>query len=84
MFSSDHSLAAVLTQKYEQGDEYHVMFMRTGLQGVGLNYPSVDKQVFVFHKIIKQFILYILKNHTKFVVPHLEVKSLFVQRELGE
>jgi hypothetical protein len=50
---SDHSLATVLTQKDEQGDEYLVAFMSTGLQGVELNYPLVDKQDFVVHKAIK-------------------------------
>jgi hypothetical protein len=45
-FASDHSLAAVLTQKDEQGDEYPVTFMSTGLQGVELNYPLVDKKAF--------------------------------------
>jgi hypothetical protein len=45
-FASEHSLAAILTQKDEQGDEYPVSFMSTGLQGVELNYPLVDKQAF--------------------------------------
>jgi hypothetical protein len=43
----------MLTQKDEQGDEYPVTFMSTGLQGVELNYPSVDKKYFVVHKAIK-------------------------------
>jgi hypothetical protein len=68
-FTSDHSLAAVLMQKDEQGDEYPVTFMSTGLQGVELNYPLVDKQDFVVHKSIKQFRPYILKNHTKVIIP---------------
>jgi hypothetical protein len=58
--------------------------MSTGLQGVELNYPSVDKKDFVVHKAIKQSIPYILKNHIKFIVPHPDVESLFVQRELVE
>jgi hypothetical protein len=74
----------VLTQKDEQGDENLVMFMSTGLQGDELNYPLMEKQAFVVHEEIKQFRSYILKNHTKFIVPHLEVRSLFVKKELGE
>jgi hypothetical protein len=69
----------VLTQKDEQGDEYTVTFMSTGLQGIELNYPLVDKQDFVVHKSIKHFRPYILKNHTKVIVPHPEVKTLSVQ-----
>ena len=32
-FASDDSLAAVLTQKEDGGDEYPISFMSTGLQG---------------------------------------------------
>ena len=35
-------------------------------------------------KALKQFIPYILKNRTKVIVPHLAVRSLFIQKELGE
>ena len=33
-FASDNSLAAVLTQKGELGDEYPISFMSAGIQGV--------------------------------------------------
>ena len=42
-FASDDSLASVLTQKEDGGDEYPISFMSTGLQGAELNYPAVDK-----------------------------------------
>ena len=42
-FASDDSLAAVLTQKEDGGDEYSISFMSTGLQGAKLNYPAIDK-----------------------------------------
>jgi hypothetical protein len=32
-FTNDHSLAAVLTQKDDQGDEFPISFMSTSLQG---------------------------------------------------
>ena len=83
-FSSDNSLATVLTQKGELGDEYPISFMRTGLQGAELNYPTVDKQTYAVFKVAKQFRLYILKNITKVVVPHPTVRYIFVQKELGE
>ena len=83
-FASDDSLAAVLTQKEDGGDEYPISFMRTGLQGAKLNYPAIDKKAYVVFKAIKQFKPYILKNHTNVVVPHPAVRSLFIQKELGE
>ena len=58
--------------------------MRTGLQGDELNCFVVDKKSYAVFKVVKQFRLYILMNHTKVIVPHLAVRSLFVQKELGE
>ena len=83
-FSSNKSLATVLTQKGELGDEYPISFMSTGLQGAEFNYPAVDKQAYLVFKEAKQFKPYILKNRTKVAVPHPAVRSLFVQKELGE
>jgi hypothetical protein len=58
--------------------------MSTGLQGVELNYPPGGQTSIFVHKEIKQFRPYILKNRTKVIVPHPEVRSMFVQKELGE
>jgi hypothetical protein len=58
--------------------------MSIGLQGATLNYPLVDKKAFFVHKVIEQFIPFILKNYTKVIIPHPEVRSLFVQRDMGE
>ena len=74
----------MLTQKEEEGDEYPISFMSTGLQGAELNYPAVDKQAYAVFKAVKQFMPYILENKTKVVVPHPAVRTLFVQKELGE
>ena len=61
-FASDDSLAAVLTQKEDGGDEFPLAFMRTSLQGVELNYPAIDKQAYAVFKAVKQFRPYILKT----------------------
>ena len=82
--SLDNSLIAVLTQREEMGDEYPISFMSTGLQGVELNYPSIDKYAYAVFKAVKQFKPYILKNRTKVIVPHLGVKSPFVQNKWAE
>ena len=37
-----------------------------------------------FFKVVKQFIPYILKNITKVIVPHPTIRTLFIQKELGE
>ena len=79
-FAYDDSLGAVLTQKEDEGDEFPISFMSTGLHGAELNYPAVDKQAYVVFKAVKQFRSYILKNWTKVIVPHPAVRSLFMQK----
>ena len=83
-FASDDSLVAVLTQKEDGGDEFPVSFISTGMQGAELNYPAVDKQAYTVFKTVKQFRPYILKNRKKVIFPHPAVRSLFIQKELGE
>jgi hypothetical protein len=58
--------------------------MSTNLQGPELNYPSIEKHAYVVYKAVKHFRSYILKNHTKVIVPHPVVRSLFTQQEMGE
>ena len=58
--------------------------MSTGMQGAELNYPAMDKQAYAVFKAVKQFRPYILKNRTKVIVPHPAMRSLFIQKELGE
>ena len=58
--------------------------MSTGLQGAELNYPAIDKQAYAVFKVVKQFKPYILKNRTKVIVPYPAVRSLLIQKELGE
>jgi hypothetical protein len=65
-------------------NEAPVSFMSTNLQGVELNYIAIDKQAYVVYKAIKHFRSYILKNHTKVIMPHLVVRSLFIQQKMGE
>jgi hypothetical protein len=83
-FASDQSLAAVLTQKDDENNEAPISFMSTNLQGVELNYPAIDKQAYAVYKAVKHFRSYILKNHTKVIVPHPAVRYLFTQQEMGE
>jgi hypothetical protein len=83
-FSSDQSLVVILTQKDDDNNEAPISFMSTNLQGHKLNYPTIDKHAYVVYKVVKHFRSYILKNHTKFIVPHAVVRSLFIQHELGE
>ena len=77
-FSSDNSLAAVLMEKEESGDEFPISFMSTGLQGTEFSYLAMDKKAYAVFKVVKQFRPYILKNWTKVIVLHPAVRSLFI------
>ena len=57
---SDQSIVVVLTQKNDEGEEFLVSFMSTGLQGVELKYPTIDKKAFVVFKDVKHFHPYLL------------------------
>jgi hypothetical protein len=77
-------LAVVLTKKDDENNEAPISFMSTNLQGAELNYPAIEKHAYAFYKAIKHFRSYILKNHTKVIVPHPAVRYLFTQQEMGE
>ena len=49
-FVSDDSLAAVLTQKEDGGDEYPISFMSTGLQGAELIIQQLTNKLMQFLK----------------------------------
>jgi hypothetical protein len=83
-FASDQSLAAIITQKDYENNEAPISFMSTNLQRDELNYLTIDKQYYTVYKAVKHFRSYILKNHTKVIVPHPTVRSLFTQHEMGE
>jgi hypothetical protein len=83
-FSSDIAFVVVLTQKNSEGDEFPMDFMSSGLQGVEINYPEVDKHAYAVFKVVKHFRPFLLKSKTKVIVPYLAVRNLLVQRDLAE
>lgn len=57
--------------------------MSMGLQGAKLNYAAIVKKDFMVFKETKYFQPYLLRFHTKFIVPHSTLRSLLIQKELG-
>lgn len=70
--------------KDEVVEEFLLSFMNTILQGTDLNYPTIDKQDFVVFKAVKHFQPYLIRYHTKIIVPDSVVISLLIQKELGD
>lgn len=58
--------------------------MSASLQGPKLNYLAIEKQAYAIYKALNHFQPYLLKNHCIIFFPHLAVKSLCVQQDLGE
>ena len=83
-FASDNLLTTLLTQKDEMNDERPISFMSENMQGPELNYLIVDKQAYVVYKAMKHFRPYLLKNHCIVFIPYPPVRTLLVQKELGE
>ena len=83
-FAFDLSIVAMLTQKSEDREEFPVSFMSMELQGAELKYPTINKQAFAVFKVVKHFLPYLLRSHTKIIVPHSAVKALLIQKELGD
>jgi len=49
-----------------------------------VNYSEVEKQAFAVYKAVKHYRPFLLKAHTKVIVPFHAVRQLLIQRELGE
>eukprot|EP00253_Pinus_taeda_P021596 PITA_21596 len=81
---STSSYVAVLTQINDHNLEAPISFYSSNLQGVELNYSKVEKQAFAVYKAVKHYRPFLLKAHTKVIVPFLVVRQLLIQRELGE
>eukprot|EP00253_Pinus_taeda_P009085 PITA_09085 len=82
--ASDSSYAAVLTQINDHNLEAPISFYSSNLQGAELNYSEVEKQAFAAYKAVKHYRPFLLKAHTKVIVPFSSVRKLLTQRELGE
>eukprot|EP00253_Pinus_taeda_P027520 PITA_27520 len=82
--ASDLSYALVLTQINNHNLEAPISFYSSNFQGAELNYSEVEKQAFAVYKAVKHYRPFLLKAHTKVIVPFPSVRQLLIQRELGE
>eukprot|EP00253_Pinus_taeda_P022666 PITA_22666 len=83
-FASEKSYAAILTQANQDKAEAPIAFFSSNLQGAKLNYSDVEKQAYAIFKAIKHFRPFLLKTHTKIIVPFPAVRNLLVQKDVGE
>ena len=78
-FASEHTVAAVLLQKDDQGCEKPIAFFSKAPRDASLKYNIMEKQAFALVKAIKDFRVYILYSHVIAYVPNAVVKDILTQ-----
>jgi hypothetical protein len=78
-FASEHTIAAVLLWKNNEGYEQPIAFSSKSLRYVALNYNIMEKQDFSLVKAIKYLRVYILHSHIISYVPNAMVKDILTQ-----
>eukprot|EP00253_Pinus_taeda_P001603 PITA_01603 len=81
-FASDHTIAVVLLQKDDQGNEKPITFFSRALRDAPLKYQIMEKQAYALVKAIKDFRVYILYSHVIAYVPNSVVKDKLTQEGL--
>eukprot|EP00253_Pinus_taeda_P011475 PITA_11475 len=81
-FASQHTVAAVLLQKDDQGNEKPIAFFSKALRDAPLKYQIMEKQAYALVKAIKEFRIYILYSHVIAYVPSPIVKDMLTQENL--
>eukprot|EP00253_Pinus_taeda_P013363 PITA_13363 len=81
-FASQHTIAVVLLQKDDQGNERPIAFFSRALRDVPLKYQIMEKQAYALVKAIKYFRIYILYSHVIAYVPSPIVKDILTQENL--
>jgi hypothetical protein len=74
----------MLSPENYQNIEVPVAFESSTLQGAKLNYTDVEKHAYAVFKCIKHSRPFLIKSHTKVIVPHPSVISLLIQKDLGD
>ena len=78
-FSSEHTIAALLLQKDDQGWEKPISIFSKALRDAPLKYRIMEKQAYALVKAIKEFRIYILYSHIISYVPNAVVKDILTQ-----
>ena len=78
-FASEHTIARVLLQKYQQNAEQPISFFPKVLRDGELKYDIMEKQAYALVKYFKDFRVYILHSHIIAYVPNNVVKNILTQ-----
>ena len=78
-YASEHTIAIVLLQNNDQGEEQLIAFFNKMLRDGELKYDIMEKQAYALIKALKYFRIYILHSHLVAYVPSSVVNSILTQ-----
>ena len=78
-YASEHTVAVVLLQKNDQGEEHPIAFFSKILRDRELRYSIMEKQAYTLVKSLKDFKIYLLHSHIIAFIPCSVVKSILTQ-----
>lgn len=76
-------MSGILLQKNEENEKFPIAFMSVSLKKHEIEYSLMEKQAFVVVKVVKHLRYYILHSHAIVYVPHLAIKSILTQQDIG-
>lgn len=74
----------MLTQRNDREVKGPIDFQNSYFQGEELKHFDIENQAYDVFKTIKHFRHFLMKSHTKVVVPFSSVQNLLVQKDLVE
>jgi hypothetical protein len=83
-FASCDTVAAVLLQKNDQGQEQPITFFSKALRDAELRYEIMEKQAYALVKALKAFRVYVLHSKITAYVPSTSVKDILIQSDIDE
>jgi ribonuclease HI len=81
-FASCDTVAAVLLQKNDQGQEQPIAFYSRALRDAELRYEIMEKQAYALVKALKAFRVYVLHSKIIAYVPSASVKDILIQPDM--
>jgi hypothetical protein len=81
-FASCDTVAAVLLQKNDQGQEQPIAFFSKALRDAELRYEIMEKQAYALVKALKAFRVYVLHSKIIAYVPSTSVKDILIQPDI--
>jgi hypothetical protein len=81
-FASCDTVAAVLLQKNDQGQEKPIAFYSKALRDAELRYEIMEKQAYALVKALKDFRVYVLHSKVTAYVPSASVKDILIQPDI--